>query len=216
MSDYVDPPVGEIPVALITEIAAGTLVWRIHSDADHRGADVLDPTPSATVRRGGRFDSIDGSYSYLYLGDSPAAAVAETLCRNLPVDQSPRLIPRAQVKGRVLTQLRITRPVHVVDLTGTGSTRINAGVWLTKCSPDGYLYTRQWARKVLKANGGVAGLQYRPRHDENTLAWMLTGTPSTNTHDALAVTDQRITLDSADGHFLLGDILTQHNAALAP
>jgi len=115
-------------------------MWRIH--ATTRGAADLNPTPSPRVRKGGRFDSLDGRYAYTYLGDNPAAAVAETLCRTLPVDQSPRLIPRAQIIGRVLSELRTTRDISVVDLTGTGSARINAEIWLTKCDPSGYLATR--------------------------------------------------------------------------
>jgi len=211
--DYPDPP-RVLPPALITTIAAGTSVWRIHG-ATRCAAD-LNPTPRPRVRAGGRFDSLDGTYSYLYLGDSPAAAVAETLCRNLPVDQSPRLIPRVQIAGRVLSELHTTRTVRVVDLTGTGATRINAGVWLTKCDPSGYLHTRRWAAAILAANPGIDGVQYRPRHDENTLAWMLAGSPGTPSHPAVAAVGGVIALDSADGHYLLGALLTAHNAALAP
>lgn len=211
--DYPDPPAA-LPAALLTTVPTGTSVWRIHSAA--RGPADLNPTPRPRVRAGGRFDSLDGSYSYLYIGDCPAAAVAETLCRNLPVDQSPRLIPRAQVSGRVLSELRTTRSLRVVDLTGTGATRINAGVWLTKCDPSGYLHTRRWAAAILAANPGVDGVQYRPRHDENTLSWMLAGSPATTAHRAVEAVGGLIPLDSADGHYLLGALLTAHNAALAP
>jgi len=100
---YPDPPT-PLPAALITTIPADTSLWRIHSAT--RGAAELNPTARPRVRVGGRFDSLDGSYAYLYVGDIPAAAVAETLCRNLPVDQSPRLIPRAKIAGRVLSELR--------------------------------------------------------------------------------------------------------------
>lgn len=189
-------------------------MWRIHAAV--RDAAALNPTPSPRVRKGGRFDSHDGSYAYTYLGDSPAAAVAETLCRALPVDQSPRLIPRVQLTGRVLSELRTTREISVVDLTGTGAARINAGIWLTKCDPSGYLATRAWAAAILAANRDVDGIQFRPRHDENTLSWMLTGTPTTRTHTALAPVGGVIPLDSPDGHYLLGALLAAHNAALGP
>lgn len=212
-STHPDPPT-PLPPALITTIAAGTSLWRIHAAA--RGATDLNPTPSPRVRRGGRFDSLDGSYSYTYVGDSPAAAVAETLCRTLPIDQSPRLIPRAQIADRVLSELTATRDITVVDLTGTGAARINAEIWLTKCDPSGYLATRAWAAAILSANPDVDGLQFRPRHDENTLSWLLTGTPTTPRHPALAAVGGVIPLDSPDGHYLLGALLTPHNAALAP
>ncbi len=211
--EYPDPPT-PLPRASIVTVPADTPVWRIHNA--NRGAAELNPTPRPRARVGGRFDSLDGSFAYLYLGDSPAAAVAETLCRNLPVDQSPRLIPRAQIRGRVLSELRTTRPVRVVDLTGTGAAQINAGVWLTKCDPSGYLHARRWAAAILAANPGIDGLQYRPRHDENNLAWMLAGSPATRAHPAVAAVGGVVPLDSADGHYLLGALLTAHNAALAP
>ncbi|GAA4488606.1 hypothetical protein GCM10023094_48770 [Rhodococcus olei] len=210
---YPDPP-APLPAALVTTVAADTSIWRIHSA--ERGASDLNPTPRPRPRLGGRFDSLDGSFAYLYIGDSPAAAVAETLCRNLPVNQSPRLIPRAQIAGRVLSELRTTRDVRVVDLTGTGTARLNAEVWLTKCDPSGYLHTRRWAAAILAANPDVDGIQFRPRHDENTLSWMLTGAPTTRTHPAVAPVGGVIPLDSADGHHLLGALLTPHNAALGP
>lgn len=211
--EYPDPPT-PLPRASIVTVPADTPVWRIHSAA--RGAADLNPTPRPRVRAGGRFDSLDGSYAYLYVGDSPAAAVAETLCRNLPADQSPRLIPRIQIRGRVLSELRTTRPMRVADLTGTGAARLNAGVWLTKCDPSGYLATRRWAAAVLAANPGIDGLQYRPRHDENNLAWMLAAASTTAAHPAVAPVGGVVPLDSADGHYLLGALLTAHNAALAP
>ncbi|MFF0813601.1 RES family NAD+ phosphorylase [Rhodococcus sp. NPDC003318] len=212
-SPYPHPPT-PLPAALVTTIPAGTTMWRIH--ATSRGATDLNPTPSPRVRRGGRFDSLDGSYAYTYLGDSPAAAVAETLCRTLPVDQSPRLIPRAQIADRVLSEATATRDVSVVDLTGTGAARINAGIWLTKCDPSGYLATRTWAAAILAANPGVDGIQFRPRHDENTLSWLLTGPATTARHPALASVGGVIHLDSPAGHHLLGALLTPHNAALGP
>ncbi|PTR30541.1 RES domain-containing protein [Rhodococcus sp. OK519] len=211
--EYPDPPT-HLPPALVVTLPADTSVWRIHSAA--RGGADLNPTPRPRVRTGGRFDSLDGSYGYLYAGDSPAAAVAETLCRNLPVDQSPRLIPRIQIRGRVLSELRTTRPVRVIDLTGTGAARLNAGVWLTKCDPSGYLATRRWAAAVLAADPGIDGVQYRPRHDENNLAWMLTDAPGITAHPALEPVGGVVPLDSADGHYLLGALLAAHNAALAP
>jgi len=176
----------------------------------------LTPTARPRVRVGGRFDSLDGSYAYLYVGDSPGAAVAETLCRNLPVDQSPRLIPQVKIARRKLSELRTTRIVQVVDLTGTGASRINAGAWLSKCDPSGHLHTRRWVAAILAANPDTDGVQYHPRHDENALAWMLADEPAAHIHPAVTAVGGVIALDSADGHCLLGAILTAHNAALGP
>ncbi len=104
----------------------------------------------------------------------------------------------------MLSELRTTRPVRVADLTGTGAARLNADVWLTKCDPSGYLATRRWAAAVVAANPDIDGLQYRPRHDENNLAWMLAAGPTVTAHPAVSAVGGVVPLDSADGHYLLG------------
>lgn len=203
-------PPEHLPAPVIATLTAGTSVWRIHSTA--RGATIPNPTAQPRPRAGGRFDSLDGAYAYLYIGDSPHAAVAETLCRNLPVDQSPRLLLHSQIAGRSLTELVTTTDLHLADLTGTGSARINAGSWLTHCDPSGYLTTRQCASSILENNPHLVGLQYRPRHNDNQLAWML-ATPTEVGHTALAAT-WTVELDTAVGRALLTPILAEHNAAI--
>ena len=47
---------------------AGTVWWRMHSDAFD--PTTFNPTSATNPFRGGRFDSSDGSYSYLYAGES--------------------------------------------------------------------------------------------------------------------------------------------------
>lgn len=209
---YPDPP-SPLPAPAIAVVPAGTTVWRIHQSI--RGAADLNPTPRPRAAVGGRFDSRDGSYSYLYIADSPAAAVAETLCRRLPVAHSPRLIPRASIAGRTLTSLVVTEDLHVADLTGAGSARINAGSWLTHSDPAHYLVTRAWASAVLTANPDIAGLQYRPRHDDNRLSWVLTSHPSAGRHGRLAPKAPGVELDTAIGRAVLSPLLAAHNAALA-
>lgn len=209
MSTLPDPPAA-LPVPRTTTITTGTKLWRIHSTT--RRPNTPNPTAQPSPRRGGRFDSLDGSYAYLYLGDTPNAAVAETLCRNLPVDQTPRLLPHSQIAGRSLTELEILTELHVADLTGTGSARINAGSWLTHSDPSGYLTTRRWATAILTAHPHLAGLQYRPRHNDNQIAWML-ATPTADDHQALAAT-WTVQLDTPQGRALLTPLLAEHNAAL--
>ncbi len=81
---YTDPPAA-LPAALITTVPADTSVWRITAPL----AAPPTSTDAETARaHGGRFDSLDGSYGILRRRQ-PGGAVAETLCRNLPVDQSP-------------------------------------------------------------------------------------------------------------------------------
>lgn len=133
----------------------------------------------------------------------PQGREHETFCVNsrfvvLPVDQSPRLIPQVKIARRELSELRTTRIVQVVDLTGTGASRINAGAWLSKCDPSGYLHTRRWVAAILAANPDIDGVQYHPRHDENTLAWMLADEPAAHIHPAVTAVGGVIARDRHD------------------
>jgi hypothetical protein len=204
------PPV-PLPDPRRAVLSRGTVVWRIHRGA--RPADEPNPTAQPRPRRGGRFDSLDGSYSYLYLADSVEGAVAETLCRNLPVDRSPRVIPHSGVRGKVLTSLEITSDIIVADLTGTGTAQINAGSWLTHSDPSRYLRTRRWAAAILAADPMLTGLMYRPRHDDNRLAWMLASTRGERLD--LRPMPDGLALDGTPGHLVLAPVLAAHNAALA-
>lgn len=206
-------PPAVLPAPATVRLAAGTRVWRVHLIG--RGADVPNATAQRSARAGGRFDSIDGSYGYLYLGDSPDAAVAETICRDLPVDQSPRLIPVKQIADRKLTEVEISDDLVLADLTGAGTARINAGGWLTHCDRSGYLTTRRWAAAIFAAYPELNGLQYRPRHDDNRIAWMLTYPPG-QTRAASLGPGFSLELDTAEGRALLAPILAEHNAALPP
>ena len=70
-----------------------TVLWRMHSDAFDPTA--FNPTQVTNPFAGGRFDSSDGSYSYLYAAENRDVAVAETLLREIPQEDfaRARLIP---------------------------------------------------------------------------------------------------------------------------
>nr|WP_271212057.1 RES domain-containing protein [Rhodococcus wratislaviensis]GLK38392.1 hypothetical protein GCM10017611_52590 [Rhodococcus wratislaviensis] len=66
----------------------------------HRAPHALNPTAQPDELAGGRFDSRDVSHAYLYLADSPDGAIAETICRDLPLDPSiARIVPASAVTG---------------------------------------------------------------------------------------------------------------------
>ncbi|WP_344996680.1 RES family NAD+ phosphorylase [Tsukamurella soli] len=197
------------PVRTVT-LQRGTPVWRIHHGS--RRADAPNSTPQPAVGSGGRFDSSDGRYAYLYVADSPEGAVAETLCRDLPIDRSPRLIPAARIRNRVMSELVVQDDLVVADITGSGSAQINAGSWLTHCGPDDYVQTRAWAVRILESDGALRGIRYRPRHDDNRLAWMLCARAGAIV--ALATSGRVYALDSPQGRTVLAPILAGHNAAL--
>ncbi|MEU2001674.1 RES family NAD+ phosphorylase [Rhodococcus sp. NPDC019627] len=205
------PDLAEKPVVVF--LPRGTELWRIHTGT--YAANAVNPTAQPTVPGGARFDSLTGDYAYTYLGDSPEAAVAETLCRDLAVTGSPRLVPRARIAGRVLSRLTVTTDVTVIALHGPHLSAVGQDTWLTKSDPSDYLYTRTWARALFDAAPSADGLVYRCRHNEDQFAWMLTTDPANPTHPALDVSGTSVNLDSPAGLALVEGILACYNATLA-
>lgn len=209
----VAPPGDLASKAKIDHLVAGTEVWRVHRSG--RNACAVNPTPQPTVPGGGRFDSLTGDYAYTYVGADQAAAIAETLCRDLATTGSRRLVPRVRIKGKTLSRLTVTTPQSVAALYGKYLSWIGQDTWLTKCDPTDYVLTRTWAAAIFTAEPGADGLVYRCRHDEDLFAWMLRTEPTNGDHPALAPTGEEIPLDSPGGVALVDAILAAYNATLS-
>lgn len=193
-------------------LPAGTRVWRIHTSV--RDADAPNPTVPKPGT-GGRFDSDDGTYAHLYLGDSREAAIAETLRRDLRLDGTPRFVAAITLRGKLLTALDVLEDIPVAALHGPHLAAIGQDLWLTKSDAEDYPLTRRWAAAIFAATP-VGGLAYRCRHDEDRLAWMLTTAPEARRHASLRiVADSHIRLDSATGLALVSSVLDDHSAALS-
>lgn len=212
------PPAEQPPGTPVVEVlAAGTSLFRVHGD---HPADTFNPTPQPSKRAGGRFDSLDGSYGYTYLGQTAAVAVAETVCRDLPLDGSAREVPRASIAGRRISEVTLTRDLPVLALHGPALAHVGATLDLTKCEADQYVTTRTWARSPLSWLPGIAGFRYRPRHDEDAFAYVLVDdgptAPRSRAHGALHVNaESGLDLTSPDGHVLVRRVLHRHNAVLS-
>ncbi|EID77341.1 MULTISPECIES: RES family NAD+ phosphorylase [Rhodococcus] len=182
----------------------------------HRAPHALNPTAQPDELAGGRFDSRDGSHAYLNLADSPDGAIAETICRDLPLDPSiARIVPASTVTGRTLTALTVTRTLTTAALHGP---HLASVVWLTKCEARHYVTTRRWAHTIRAADNDIDGLAFRPRHNDDTLAWILTTDPAITPHPDLAIdpTTTPLPLDHGPGRDLVARISADHSAILSP
>lgn len=207
------PPADLDGKPVTVSLPVGAALWRIHPDA--YAANAVNPTAQPAIPGGARFDSLTGDCAYTYVGDTPEAAVAETLCRNLPVTGQPRLIPRKLIAGRVLSQLTVVQPLSVIALHGPHLAAIGQDIWLTKSDPLDYMLTRTWARALFAAAPSANGLLYRCRHNEDQFAWMLKTNPSNQVHPALEATGESVHLESPTGTVLIDRILASYNATLA-
>ncbi|WP_354531054.1 RES family NAD+ phosphorylase [Nakamurella sp. UYEF19] len=85
-----ETPPGEVQLEIVP---IGTPVRRIHGVGFT--ADQMNPIRQETELAGGRFDSIDGDYSYLYFAGDLEGAMAERVSRDLPLDGRPRRVQAA-------------------------------------------------------------------------------------------------------------------------
>lgn len=211
------PPTTLIGTPVIEHVAAGTEFFRVHRATFT--ADSFNPTRQPSVLAGGRFDSLDGDYGYTYVAEMPDGAIAETLCRDLPLTGAPREVPRSDLRGRRMSTVVTTRTLPVLKLHGAALTQVGATPLLTKCEAHEYLTTRAWARSLRAWLPNVAGFKYRCRHDEDQIALVLFDDlpPSTalRARGGLAVGPRRgYSLESAAGLSVVKRVLRQQNATL--
>lgn len=192
-------------------LRAGTLLARIHSA--ERGAcefNFVAPEPPG----GGRFDTCDGSCGHLYAADGLFGAVAETIMRDVPLeDPGPRQVPLAALRGRVLSAVRVTRDLRLVSLHGPHPSAFGQGPWLTKCEREDYPLTRKWARALRQRSPKAAGFVWRARHDEDTLAYVLWS--DRVGEGALRAEGEAVALDAGAGLGAVRKVLLErHNAVV--
>ena len=211
------PPRTRPPGTPVLEVLpAGTRLHRVHGP---HPADGFNWTAQPSIRSGGRFDSLDGSYGYTYLGEVPDAAIAETLTRDLPLDGWARQVPRHRLGSRTLTTVVTNRDLPVLALHGAALTHVGSPLDLTKSATGEYLTTRAWAHALRTWLPEVAGFRYRCRHDEDLFADVLFDDGPTARHararGALDALDDSTALDGPTGQHLVRAVLRAHNATLS-
>jgi hypothetical protein len=192
------------------QLAAGSVLYRMHSATF--GPAEFNPTIANHPLKGGRFDSNDGRYAYLYAGDSWHVAIAETLVRDLPPGPSPpRIIQFSRVKERKLSEVRLERSLELVNLFGAHLGHVGQDPWLTKCGAAEYSLTREWANAIRRWVPTAHGFVWRSFRDEDRYAYVLFG----DRVPAGALTGTvKMDADSGAGLLLVRAVLQQHNVTL--
>ncbi len=126
-------------------------------------------------------------------------------------------MPASAVTGRTLTALTLTRTVTVAARHGPHLSAVGQDLWLTKCEARHYVTTRRWAQAIHAADPALGGLAYRPRHNEDTLAWVLTTDPAVTSHPALTVDSSvaALSLDRGRGRDPVERVVADQSAILS-
>lgn len=154
----------------IEDLEFGTLVYRVHHN--RRAGAEFNPGHGASTRFA-FFDDADGALvPVLYCAETEAAAVAETLLHDVPVAGGFLLYD--DYAPKVMSRLRLTRPLRVAVLHGLGLRRLGVRAEQVTASPSStYSATVAWAEAVHAS--GVDGLVWMSRQSNDAKAYAFFG-----------------------------------------
>lgn len=207
------PPLTAPSAARFEELPLGTVLWRIHSK--NFSATEFNPTPAKSVYSGGRFDSVDGAYSYLYAGGEVQGAVVEVLLRDVPASSAPAgaALPDAKLANRVLSPIALRRPITLLALHGPGLLALGQDKWLTGCDAHEYPHTREWAYSMREWYPKARGFSWRSRLDDSQMSYVLFG--DRVSADTLIKQDRGVALPTLRGKKILRPILQEYGFDLS-
>ena len=177
-----EPPVECPGRPVTTKVPAGTVLFRIHRDTRRPyefNPTVRRPAGPEDVVEGGRFDSDDGSYAYLYAAFTEEGAFAECFARDLDYTRAgPRPLPRARVAGMVVSAVFVERDLELVETQAAAAQQLGQDDWLTTSDEGAYPLTRRWARAIRGWVPRCDGLEWRSKRDPGQRVLVLWGDPS--------------------------------------
>ncbi len=177
-----EPPAEGPGRPVTTKVPAGSLLFRVHRDT--RRPYEFNPTVRRAagpedVVEGGRFDSDDGSYAYLYAAFTEEGAFAESFARDLDYTLAgPRPLPRARVAGMVVSTIFVVRDLELVETQAAAAQQLGQDDWLTTSDEGAYPLTRRWARAIRGWVPSSDGLEWRSKRDPNQRVLVLWGDPA--------------------------------------
>ncbi|MEV7780945.1 RES family NAD+ phosphorylase [Kitasatospora sp. NPDC088351] len=199
-------------------LPAGTPLFRLHSA--RRAATAFNPAPADCLYGGGRFDATRcDRYGYLYAGLTAESAVCESLLRSVPFDPAgtPRLVPRAAVRGRRLSFLRLAADLEVLSLlTGRDLASVGQDSWLVQAEAAEYPFTRHWGHWIREhCDPWAQAFVWPSKREPGDRVVVLFGDRCPA--DALVRADTPpVDLDTAEGTRWLDLLLEPYQARVAP
>jgi RES domain len=202
----------------------GTVIWRVHQRP--YAARAFNSRLAKSLYGGARFDATSSdAYPYYYAALDEETALAETLLRGLPSDQTGhRAVPRSAVECRQISALVVTRDLELVSLiTGKDLAAIGQDAWLVTSDPHDYPQTRDWGHWLRAQAKWAHGFVWNSLRDTGRQAIVLfgdrcaadfgTGYERLLLHE---VTELGVDLDDAVGATWLNDRFGPYRAGIAP
>jgi hypothetical protein len=161
-----EPPAWLDDVELPIVEPSASLLFQCHTRK--RGPLNFNPTPR------GRFNAPHGEYGTTYLSTSPAGAFVETFVQDAPRSTSGQtLVTQARLDAYCLCRMdygreAATRPLRLVDLTGSGVVLIGATGELCALADIARLgLVQRWALRLYQHRDSPDGIYYRASHDQS-------------------------------------------------
>lgn len=151
------PPADLGARALPTHVVpTGAILYRIHRTT----SGPLHFGPRTKPESRGRWDAPNDEFGICYLAEHPHLAFAETLLRDLDLDE----IASATLAARALTRVEVVRNLALVRMHGAGLRRLRA----TGAVVQGpYATTWTWSLALHGHRETPDGIRYRSRHDDD-------------------------------------------------
>ncbi|HEX2202873.1 MAG TPA: RES family NAD+ phosphorylase [Longimicrobium sp.] len=132
-------------------------LWRVHESS--YGAIWFG------TRADKRFDDPAGGFGVMYLGESPAVAVLETLVRG-----SDRcVVDQREWNRRSVSQVYLAAELRMVRFEGPGLRRF--GIGAERAHAGGYAECQALSAALHARHPDVDGIQFRSRWDTSQLCW---------------------------------------------
>lgn len=147
--EHDEPPesLDHIELPMVTTMQSWFRLHRLHRDAIHFGR-----------ARRSRFDAPNSEYGVLYAAADPFGAFSETI----EIQAAYNVLTESVIAGRTISRIDVSRPLRLVDITGSGLRRIGADGRLTNGS---HAVAQLWARTLWAHSSTPDGIMYRARHD---------------------------------------------------
>jgi hypothetical protein len=141
----------------IVSVEVSRPLWRVH---ETRFGAIWYGT-----RADKRFDDPAGGFGVLYLGESPAVAVLETLVRGSDrcvVDQN-------EWKRRSVSRVYLAEELRVLQFEGASLRRF--GIGAERAHAAGYAECQEMSAMLHARDPSIDGIQFRSRWDTSQLCW---------------------------------------------